>query len=839
MPFWKNLTRYGAQEALITADKQLTYAQLAEAICERMAQLRACLPREVSRPLVALEMANRLDPVINYLAALQGGWPVILLEPGAAEGKALRCLETFRPNLLLRAEPLSRPEIYDPWPCVMHADLRLLLSTSGTTGAPKLVRLSASNLTSNAHAISEYLKLDQSERAATSLPLHYSYGLSVLHSHLSVGATLVLTEHSLQQDAFWREAEGATSLALVPAQAEIVPPAGLVARLPKLRYVTQAGGRLPPDQVREFARVGAEDGWSFFVMYGQTEAAPRMAYLPPEHAEIAADAIGQAIPGGTLHLEDADGREVLGAGSVGELIYRGPNVMMGYGRARDDLLEGAVTDALHTGDLAMRTSDGFFKITGRKSRFIKPFGLRVGLDDVEAVARELAGSGYAVGSDTHLAVFLRAPKPELRSWLAARFGLPGSLIHVFTLETAPRLSSGKIDYKTLAEMAEIRIARDGDGAFSDHLNHVLGTEHVDLSKSFSALGGDSLCYLQVQLWLSKRGTVPAGWEDMPLEQVLIRTDAQRAGNASLPVDLVLRVLAICSVIGLHSTHLPLGGGTYLLLVLAGLSVARFQSTALFAGHPTTVLRVMIVPLLLGYLAILIMIHTLRAPVPISWFLLIANFETGEMVKRLQPYWFVCAYVQVLAIICLPFTIRPLREAIAHAPFLAGMIALMASMLVFEWLGLGDLLGGLRHRHPAGALQLALVGWCVHFAKSLTQKVAVLGLSGLVFALGWHDVSALGWAFLGLGVVALTFRTRIAAPASVFRALTVLGGVTMVVYLVHPIFVSFALARGLPDAVSFGAVLTGSFATAFAIRRGADLLRRLSPPDAFRWRKLRS
>ncbi|RYI97112.1 MAG: AMP-dependent synthetase, partial [Actinomycetales bacterium] len=212
---------------------------------------------------------------------------------------------------------------------VLHPDLRLLLSTSGSTGSPKLVRLSRENLTSNAHAIADYLDLHGDDRAITSLPLHYCYGLSVLHSHLVRGAGVVLTDLSVVDECFWDLCRRArvTTLSGVPYTFELLHRSGFAEREPgSLRRVTQAGGRLRPEAVREYADTCATRGIDFFVMYGQTEATARMAYLPPALAAAHPDAAGIAIPGGHLRIDSVPDQPA----DVGEVVYSGPNVMLGY-----------------------------------------------------------------------------------------------------------------------------------------------------------------------------------------------------------------------------------------------------------------------------------------------------------------------------------------------------------------------------------------------------------------------------------------------------------------------------------------------------------------------------
>jgi len=216
----------------------------------------------------------------------------------------------------------------------------LLLTTSGSTGSPKLVRLSAKNLQSNAAAIAEYLGLTREERAITVLPMNYTYGLSVINSHLHSGARILLTNAPVIQKPFWEffHLQEATSLVGVPYTYAMYHRMGLFKmELPSLRYMTQAGGKLPAAMVKEFAQWARTRGIRFFVMYGQTEATARMSYLPPDRVIEKTASVGVAIPGGRFSILDANNREITQSGVDGELVYRGPNVSLGYAESRADL----------------------------------------------------------------------------------------------------------------------------------------------------------------------------------------------------------------------------------------------------------------------------------------------------------------------------------------------------------------------------------------------------------------------------------------------------------------------------------------------------------------------
>jgi acyl-coenzyme A synthetase/AMP-(fatty) acid ligase len=287
--------------ALLENERQMTYAQLADAVHERATTLDMDLGMD-RRHVVLLTGTNSIEYVVSYLALMSAGHVPLL-----AGSHVERMTAAWRPAAIVRADAtgiaveLGVAESRRP----LHPELALLLSTSGSTGSPKLVRLSDRNVSSNAHAIGSYLELTPDDRGITSLPLHYCYGLSVLHSHLTAGASIVLTDASVVDPCFTDalQAHGVTNVAGVPHTFELLERAGRDRlNVPTLRFITQAGGRMAPERVEQWVRRAERWGAKFYVMYGQTEATARMAYLPPEIARRRPSAIGRPIPGGCLEL---------------------------------------------------------------------------------------------------------------------------------------------------------------------------------------------------------------------------------------------------------------------------------------------------------------------------------------------------------------------------------------------------------------------------------------------------------------------------------------------------------------------------------------------------------
>ncbi|MFB4283035.1 MULTISPECIES: AMP-binding protein [unclassified Nonomuraea] len=390
-------------------------------------------------------MRNTLASVFCYLGAWHAGRPVALLDPDLPAATLADLSERFKPAALLGfthtldGPPPPRRDVPDP-----HPDLGLLLATSGSTGNPKLVRLSRQAVLANAAAIASALSIGPGDIAPTSLPLHYSYGLSVLNSHLVAGGTVVLTEAGLLERSFWADLHdhGCTSLAAVPYQYTMLRRMRFDrSNYPALTTLTQAGGRLAPELVKEFA----EQADRFFVMYGQTEATARIAVLPPDRLADKPGSVGVAVPGGRLTVED------------GEVVYHGPNVMMGYAEDAADLARGDdLGGVLRTGDLGRLDDEGFLHVTGRLKRIAKVFGTRVNLDDVERMLRGTGPVAVTSGDDRVTVWTERVGDPAARVSMARRLGaelrLHWSGFDVRHIEHLPLLATGKVDYRTLESL---------------------------------------------------------------------------------------------------------------------------------------------------------------------------------------------------------------------------------------------------------------------------------------------------------------------------------------------------------------------------------------------------
>jgi long-chain acyl-CoA synthetase len=448
MAFWSLNSNGSAVALLADSGATLTYAQLAR----RADELSAQLPRGPARTLGFLLFPANFDAVALYLGALRSGRHVpLLLPPGIHRAALDDLIARYQPDWIATGTEPLQVRTERATGCVPREPLGLLLSTSGSTGSQKLVRLSYANLDSNAAAIARYLGLRQDDRAISTLELSYSFGMSILNSHLAVGASMVLTDQTLLSRGFWELAQKShiSSLSGVPSQFAMLRRAGLEKRgIGSLRMLTQAGGNLSEPLKREFKVLSDQLGTEFFVMYGQTEAAPRISYVPPTRLGDKLGSIGVPIPGGSLDLD----------ATTSELIYRGPNVMLGYAEERSDLdRSDELGGVLRTGDIGRRDEEGFYYLTGRLKRFIKLSGARVNLDDVEKMLVNAFDAQLAcVGADDHLGVVLAGSAvvtdAQIREFLRVRCDIYAGMVAVERRAELPYTANGKVDYQALARL---------------------------------------------------------------------------------------------------------------------------------------------------------------------------------------------------------------------------------------------------------------------------------------------------------------------------------------------------------------------------------------------------
>lgn len=391
-------------------------------ICDFSKVFARILPQ---RSLMFILSENSIGSLLGYTAALSNHIVPLIISAATEEGLYNDLYKLYQPEYLWlpQAKVVEKESVFSAWDyclvrtenksCTMFNELSLLLPTSGSTGSPKLVRHSYRNIEANADNVCRLFKLDGSEKAMAILPMHYTMGLSVITSHLLAGATLLLSGRSLLDKGFWTMLKEATSFTGVPYSYEILTKMRFTRMdLPNLKVITQGGGKLSEEMFHQLAQYANDHGKQFIATYGQSECTARMAYLPPELALEKTCSIGFAEPGGQLSIVDDHGVETFSGSAQGEMVYRGENVTLGYANCREDLAKGDENHGvMHTGDLARRDADGCYFIIGRMKRFLKIFGLRIGLDEVEQMIKaEYKVDCYCKGNDEKLLVLVTDPK---------------------------------------------------------------------------------------------------------------------------------------------------------------------------------------------------------------------------------------------------------------------------------------------------------------------------------------------------------------------------------------------------------------------------------------------
>ena len=432
--------------AIITATSSLSYSDLNDMVGNYQGVLENL---NLKGNIAFLPMQSDIESVIRYLACLRASIVPLLLASDLTESLKLGLYERYTPAIFFGPNGLNDFVVDEENFLNDHLppDLALLLSTSGSTGSPKLVRLSANNLSTNAVAISEFLEIGPDEKAFCTLPLSYSYGLSVLNSHLSSGASVYLSDQNPFDEGYFDTLvrEEISSISGVPFFYQMLFRTGLLDKdMPSLRVMTQAGGKLGDKYIRKFSEYAESKGKKFFVMYGQTEATARISYVPPNTLNDKIGSIGIPIPGGMLSICDH------------ELVYEGSNVMLGYAEVKQDLFTGDIQrQVLRTGDLGEVDDDGFYYITGRIKRFVKLAGSRFGLDELESGLEDRFSHSFLVtGKDEKLIIASTLPSTEEREiygFLQSQFSINCMFVKVISVDNLPMTVNGKKDHSVFKE----------------------------------------------------------------------------------------------------------------------------------------------------------------------------------------------------------------------------------------------------------------------------------------------------------------------------------------------------------------------------------------------------
>jgi len=472
MNFFKDLDKYASRIAIYSdRSKPISYKELLKDSDFVGNNIK-------KRSLVFILCRNDVETIVGYLGILRSDCVVALLDDKIDPFFLSNLIDKYKPrfiylssknaelysntiHIIKKAKVICNYKTYNliktniETNYSINDDLAFLITTSGSTGSSKFVRQSYNNTITNVKSIVEYLNIPSDNRAITTLPLSYTYGLSIVNTHLFMGAAIILTDASIMEKRFWDTFKKykATNFGGVPYTYEMLKKLRFDQMdLPSLRYITQAGGKLSKELTADFTDICAKKRIKFIVMYGQTEASPRMSYLPWENAKDKIGSIGIAVPGGKFNLKDHNGNIIDTSNTSGELVYEGDNVTMGYAKDFNDLCKGDENNGiLHTGDIAKYDADGFYYIVGRAKRFLKIFGRRINLDEVEMHLKNDNYECACSGIDDNLVVYVTNEDhiSEIRNILIKRLGINPQAFTVKFIDKIPRNKSGKIQYSLL------------------------------------------------------------------------------------------------------------------------------------------------------------------------------------------------------------------------------------------------------------------------------------------------------------------------------------------------------------------------------------------------------
>ena len=789
--------------------------------------------------LVLLEAENSLNCLVAYIACIQNGYPVVITD-GKNFEESEELLQQFSFKYRYQA-PNDQLAILDPDPSLnYHPELALMLSTSGSTGATKFVCLSRTNIEENASSIIEYLEITAEDITPLSLPFFYSYGLSIVNSYLSAGATLLLTSKSVTEASFWRDFDQfeCTGFAGVPYSYEVLEKLPFYTQdRPTLRYCTQAGGKLSAELVKKIALRSEQEGWEFYVMYGQTEAAPRISYLPPDQAAKHPESIGIPIPNGNLYLVDENDNPIDQPDIKGELVYSGPNVMLGYAESDTDLNQLEGQEFLHTGDIAYRDENGLYYLVGRMKRFLKLFGLRISQDEVEA---HLHKEGYQIvwtGNDDeiHILTTNRNRTEDIRRLVADKIGITLSSVLCEEVDDFPRFPNGKIDYPACKELAITktnqqksklgRLKKLLKKKYSQELQgnpvallaqiceDTLGKEVTDTSLSIKQIGADSLSLMNIRLEMEKYfQSIPKNWLNLSIAELAYEAQGENKGLIKkhlslqhIETEVLLRAFAIFAVVAHHFDffYFP-GGTTSILFILSGAMFIQGKSNVLFSHRSTKELWD-------GFIAIAVTL-VFSTVVMLTGHL---YFETDWHISLLLPFenlsgylndffgivdkshhvlwlWFIHAYLQVFLVILLALSIPWVRKGFSEKPYrrtcyvFAGCVALSVISILLDSSRVDlDHSAALLKRSPQVAASLIFLG--AMFALTRTNRQVIISLVSAVFLVVLHFIGFMPTVspqIIALVIAALFVLPHVKLPRSLVNLFLQISNASFFIYLIH-------------------------------------------------------
>ncbi len=422
------------------------------------------------KKLIFLLIENNYESIIFYLSLLKSQNAIVLLNSNITTDNLYKLIGVYKPDTIITKKNIeikNYSEIFklENYYCIecnkknnhkINKELFFLLTTSGSTGSSKFVRISYQNVKANTKSIVNFLNINKNDKLITTLPPDYTYGFSLLNTHLFKESTIIINDYSVLQREFWEllNKTKATTFGGVPYTFELLRKIRFENnKISSLKYITQAGGKLSNENHRYFFNILKKKKIKFIIMYGSTEATSRMSYLPWAECGKKIGSIGIPIPGSSMKINKPNKKK------IGEIVFKGKNVSLGYANSHKDLIKGNLNkNKLKTGDIGYKDKQGFYFIVGRKKRFLKLLGHRINLDEIEIQLRKLLNYKmiFCTGNDNELVVLTDKDniKNVLLMCLLKEFKINKNLVKLKKFTNLRLTNSGKINYKVLDEFSK-------------------------------------------------------------------------------------------------------------------------------------------------------------------------------------------------------------------------------------------------------------------------------------------------------------------------------------------------------------------------------------------------